>query len=235
MATGRAPTEVSAPIGIAILAKAPIPGFAKTRLIPLLGGHVAAALQEWLLKRIVATARAAALGPVTLWCAPDCTHPAFLACREAGGETGSETGLETGQVRLRRQPDGDLGARMQAAAADAGPTLILGTDCPQMTVADLRAAAAALGQGNDAVLVPADDGGYLLLGIREFRADLFEGIDWSTPAVLAQTRRRLSAAGWRWHELSAQWDIDRPEDVARLVDLCPELAAILREGSSATG
>ncbi|HEX2725191.1 MAG TPA: glycosyltransferase, partial [Beijerinckiaceae bacterium] len=88
---------------LAILAKAPIPGFAKTRLIPLLGPDGAARLQERLIERTLATALAGAVGPVTLWCAPDDSHPAFQsAARQCG-------------VRLARQPDGDLGVRMLAA------------------------------------------------------------------------------------------------------------------------
>ena len=72
------------PVAIAILAKAPLPGLAKTRLIPQLGAAGAAALQGWLLRRTVATALAAAVGPVTLWCAPDEGHPAFAACCGSG-------------------------------------------------------------------------------------------------------------------------------------------------------
>ncbi|MBL8419518.1 MAG: glycosyltransferase, partial [Dechloromonas sp.] len=61
-------------IGLAILAKAPVPGLAKTRLIPHLGADGAAALQRWLLERIVTTALAADIGPVSLWCTPDIGH-----------------------------------------------------------------------------------------------------------------------------------------------------------------
>ncbi len=67
------------PVAVAILAKVPIPGLAKTRLIPLLGAAGAAALQERLIERTVATACAAAVGPVTLWTTPDESHPVFEA------------------------------------------------------------------------------------------------------------------------------------------------------------
>src|SRR5450631_4034386 len=114
-------------VAVAILAKAPIPGTAKTRLIPSIGAHAAAALQERLTERSVATALAANIGPVTLWCAPDPSHVSFreLAVRH--------------KITLKRQPDGDLGQRMLAAMN--GPTLVIGSDCPVLAAEHLRAAA----------------------------------------------------------------------------------------------
>ena len=74
-------------VGIAILAKAPVPGLSKTRLIPRLGADGAASLQRWLLQRTLATAIDADTGPVTLWCAPDQGHPDFVACAACGVDT----------------------------------------------------------------------------------------------------------------------------------------------------
>src|SRR5262249_58247973 len=91
------------PVALAILAKAPLPGLAKTGLAPALGANGAAALQGRLIVRAVETARAANIGPVTLWAAPDQDHPAFQTLAALFG------------VALARQPDGDLGARMLAA------------------------------------------------------------------------------------------------------------------------
>src|SRR5215467_14599348 len=105
MAMSRASPE---PIAVAILAKAPLPGFAKTRLAPALGADGAAALQGRLIERAVDTARAANIGPVTLWAAPDQDHPAFQTLAALFG------------VTLSRQPDGDLGDRMLAALDVAG-------------------------------------------------------------------------------------------------------------------
>src|ERR1700676_230591 len=95
----------SSRIAIAILAKAPIPGLAKTRLIPSIGAHAAAVLQERLTERAVASALASDVGPVTLWCAPDPGHISFreLATRH--------------KITLKRQPDSDLGQCMFAAMA----------------------------------------------------------------------------------------------------------------------
>ena len=170
-------------VTIAILAKAPIPGLTKTRLIPSIGAHAAAILQERLTERTVATALAAAVGPVTLWCAPDPSHPSFrdLVTRHA--------------VTLKRQPNGDLGARMLAAMAASGhSTLVIGTDCPAFTAENLRAAAHAL-RDADVVLIPAEDGGYVLIGARVAHPQLFSGIAWGTASVIAETRARIAALG----------------------------------------
>jgi rSAM/selenodomain-associated transferase 1 len=209
--------EAPAPTGIAILARAPVPGRVKTRLIPLLGAQGASALQAWMLRRTVATALAAGLGPVTLCCDGDLDHPDILRCRELG------------PLGIRPQAAGDLGRRMLAAIEDsttAGGTLVIGTDCPVLGAAQLRAAALDLAR-RDAVLVPAEDGGYVLIGMKAPAAAAFAGIAWGGPQVMAQTRQALAALGWRWTELATLWDVDRAEDVERLVALFPELATPL--------
>jgi glycosyltransferase A (GT-A) superfamily protein (DUF2064 family) len=94
------------------------------------------------------------------------------------------------------------------------PLLIVGTDCPALTPAHLQQAADAL-QTHDAVLIPAEDGGYVLIGLRRALPEVFRRVDWSTPRVLAQTRERLSAVGALWAELPTLWDVDEPQDWAR--------------------
>lgn len=210
----RAMTEDS--VEIAVLAKAPIPGLAKTRLIPHLGADGAAALQRWLLRRTLGTALAADLGPVTLWCAPETDHPDFAACQAIG------------PVRLCRQPDSDLGGRMHAAveaSSSAAGTLVIGTDCPALTPEVLREAAAALRE-REAVVVPAEDGGYVLIGLKQPALSVFQHVDWSTDKVMAQTRRQLQAAGLTWQELAPLWDVDRWEDVERLIRVFPEAVSL---------
>ena len=157
------------PISIAVLAKAPVSGLAKTRLIPALGAARAARLQARLIERTVETACASGTGPVTVWATPDETHAAFQALHSRR------------DVALARQPHGDLGARMLAALkASGGPTLVIGTDCPVMMPAHLRMAADVLRGGADAVVCPAEDGGYVLIGMRKPLAALFAGMAWST-------------------------------------------------------
>jgi rSAM/selenodomain-associated transferase 1 len=202
-------------IDVAIMARAPVPGLAKTRLIPALGAAGAARLQSWLLQRTVAMALAADVGPVSLWCAGDPAHPDFAAYAQLG------------QVSLRVQPEGDLGWRMLAAirAASAG-VLVIGTDCPALTPLHLHEAAAALA-GNDAVVTPAEDGGYVLIGMRIPAPELFTRIDWGSENVMAQTRLRLRELGWVWHEPATLWDVDRPADLERACQAFPALGSLL--------
>lgn len=94
--------------------------------------------------------------------------------------------------------------------------VLIGSDCPGLKPADLRAAVRALRSGADAVLAPAEDGGYALIGLRRVSRRLFRGVEWGGPEVLSQTRRRLARLRWRCKELRTVWDVDRPEDVERL-------------------
>jgi rSAM/selenodomain-associated transferase 1 len=193
------------PVAIAVLAKAPVAGFAKTRLIPALGAGRAARLQARLIERAVDTACAAGAGPVTVWTTPDETHAAFQALRTRRG------------IALARQPNGDLGARMLAALkASGGATLVIGTDCPAMMPAHLRMAADVLRGGADAVVCPAEDGGYVLIGMRKPLPALFAGMMWGTAEVMAETRRRMRYHKLTWQEPATLWDVDVPEDLPRL-------------------
>ena len=207
-------------VGVAILARAPIPGAAKTRLIPALGAVGAARLQRWMLQRTVAMALVADVGPVSLWCAGDPAHPDFAVCRAFG------------RVDLHPQAEGDLGERMLAAVASSptpAGTLVIGTDCPALGAAHLRESARALG-GNDAVVIPAEDGGYVLVGMKTPAPEAFAGVDWGSARVMAQTRQRLAALGWRWHEADPLWDVDLPQDLERLYANYPDASAI-RDGA----
>ncbi len=198
---------MSVATAVIVMAKAPLPGFAKTRLIPALGADRAAALAERLLHAAVAEAVAAGIGPVDLCCAPDRTHPAFA--RHAGG-----AGIE-----LSEQGDGDLGTRMARAferrLANGRRAVMIGTDAPTLDAAMLAHAAGALSDA-DAVFVPAFDGGYALIGLRRAAPTLFDGMRWSTSTVMACTRERLAAAGLTHLELPAVADIDEPADLVHL-------------------
>ena len=200
---------------ILIFAKAPTPGQVKTRLIQALGERGAAELQRQLIERTLHTAAAAALGAIELWCTPGPEDPFLAACAKRHG-----TGLRT-------QGEGNLGTRMaralESVLAAGSPGLLIGCDCPVLTPAYLREAAAALAGGNDAVFGPAEDGGYVLVGLaRRPTAELFEDIVWGTATVMQETRARLARGNWRWRELALLWDVDRPEDLPRLRQLRTE-------------
>lgn len=192
---------------MAVFAKAPVPGFAKTRLIPALGPQGAARLQAILTCRALKTALAADLGPVTLWCAPDSTHPAF------------EAFAQRWPIRLAVQSGADLGARMLGAFAAAGrkPLALIGTDCPCLEPDDLRQAIQVLHGGADVAMAPAEDGGYGLIAAARPLPMLFAGMPWSTTAVGALTRERAAGAGLRLHALRTVWDVDIPADYQRLL------------------
>ena len=206
---------------VIVMAKAPVPGYAKTRLIPALGELRAAALAERLLEHALDQALAADIGPVDLCCAPDRLHPAFA--RQA-----TRKGIE-----LSVQGEGDLGARMQRAfarwlaqgmtkqdmaqegMAQQGMALMIGTDAPALDAAILRRAAAALAE-HDAVFVPALDGGYALIGLRRPAPRLFDSMPWSTAEVMARTRERLAESGLSHAELPPLPDIDNAADLVHL-------------------
>ncbi len=190
-------------VAIAILAKAPLAGLAKTRLAPELGPGGAAALQARFIERTVETARKAATGPVTLWAAPDRDHPVFQTLSALLG------------VALEKQPAGDLGDRMLAALA-GGPTLAIGTDCPALNAEHLRSAAEALRSGVDAVVIPVEDGGYALIGTKRPEPGLFADMPWGTASVMAETRRRLTRLGLTWREPARLWDVDTVADLDRM-------------------
>ena len=198
-----------------LFAKAPVAGAVKTRLIPVLGAERAARLHERLMLRALETLIKADVGPVEICCAPDTSHAFFADCRRRFG------------VALMRQCEGDLGERMRdafdVALLTAPCALIVGADCPSITVDDVRDAATQLAR-HDAVLIPADDGGYVLIGARGTHPNMFDGIDWGEATVLAAQRDQFCALGWCWHEGAIRWDVDRPEDLARLIELDPPIA-----------
>lgn len=191
--------------GILVMAKAPVPGAVKTRL--RLAPEEAARLQAAMISDAVEKARR--LAPATVAATP-------------AGELDAVRRLVGGEVPVVAQAEGDLGDRMLAGARrlfsrEGGPVLILGTDAPTLAPDLIRDAARSLEDGgHDAALAPSEDGGYVLIGLREPHADLFEDIAWSTPQVRRQTLDRARTAGLSVYETAPWHDVDTPEDLARL-------------------
>jgi rSAM/selenodomain-associated transferase 2/rSAM/selenodomain-associated transferase 1 len=204
----RFPNEREEPPTLQIFAREPVPGEVKTRLARSIGDEAAAQVYAELAARCLAAAALArnqgTFGRVELWC----TRLADAACCAAWAH---HYGFE-----LHEQSSGDLGARMQMASASAlarGERIVLvGTDCPELDAAALAGIATAL-DGADAALIPAQDGGYVAIGLAR-PLDVFAAVPWSTPEVAAVTRARLAAAGARWRELPALRDIDDEADLA---------------------
>ena len=188
------------------MSRAPVPGRTRRRLIPAIGAERAAALHKAMIHRAVESALASGIGPVELWCTPNPDHEVFLRLQRDAG------------VTLHTQIGRDLGARMHAAIeAKPGATVVIGTDCPSLEPGDLvRAAEALHADTADAVVAPAFDGGYVLIGVSGTRPELFADVDWGTERVLAQTREHARTAGLRLLELDARQDVDRPTDLKAL-------------------
>ena len=214
MATDPDHAELPIPGGsVAVLAKAPVAGHAKTRLAPTLGAAGAARVHRQLVLRTLETVQRAGLR-LQLWGDP-VGHRFFRALARAQG------------CPTLAQPAGDIGARMHAAfvyhaGRSAAPLLLIGTDCPVLEAAHLREAARRLCAGDEAVFTPAEDGGYVLVGLRRPVPELFENMVWSTEQVMAQTRERLQRLGLRYSEMPTLWDIDRPADWLRWQAMNPQ-------------
>jgi len=192
---------------IVIFAKAPQPGFAKTRLIPALGADGAAQLARDMLAHTVQAALAADIGPVELCATPAIHEPAW-----------QDVSLPA-DVRVSTQCSGDLGIRLAEAAQRAlgrgEAVLLLGTDCVEMDAELLRAAAQEL-QQHDAVIHGTSDGGYALLGLKRFSPFLFDDIPWSTDEVASATLDRLGQLGWSVYVGQMLHDVDEPQDLPYL-------------------
>ncbi len=186
---------------IAVFAKVPQAGAVKTRLIPALGAEGAAALQARLITRTLATAHAVPDASVTLWLSGPIESWA----------------VPPGQ-RWEVQRGADLGARMHqtflATLARSRVCVLIGTDCPALHPAHLLRAFSELEQ-HDVVVVPAEDGGYVLIALKAPQPALFEGIEWGRPTVLQATRARIDAARLRAAYLPALPDLDTPADLER--------------------
>lgn len=192
---------------IIIFAKAPLPGFAKTRLIPVLGAAGAAKLAHWMLHQTLNSAVDAAIGPIELCVTPEITTPAWSGVEMVQG------------IEISAQGDGDLGARLARAAQRAlehdAAVLLIGTDCVEMSAPLLREAAVTL-KRKGAVIYPAADGGYALLGLTEFHPSLFSNIAWSTDSVASETIGRIGQLGWSLEVGALLHDVDEPDDLKRV-------------------
>jgi rSAM/selenodomain-associated transferase 1 len=210
-----------------LFAREPVPGRVKTRLIPALGAAGAARLYARLLGLALAAGRGCACARRQLWCAGVTDQDADAGCGRDVHGRGDANSLcarlaAAHGFSFHRQPEGDLGARMatalDAALVDTDRAVLIGSDCTDYSPDYLDTAFAALND-HDAVLGPAADGGYVLIGLRRPAPGLFTAIAWGSASVLAETRAALREAGLTWFELPTLRDLDRPEDLGH----CPDL------------
>lgn len=189
---------------LVVLAKAPVPGRAKTRLCPPLSLVDAAALAEAMLRDVLV--RAWPVGRRTL-ATFGAGHPAWDEAEALGW-------------RITEQRGEHLGARMWNAACDARgahtqPVLILGTDAPHVAPVLIDEALDAVGT-HDAAVVPAADGGYVAIAVHANALPLFGRLSWGTPEVLSQTLRAAERSGLRLHVTPSTYDLDEIADLRRL-------------------
>jgi rSAM/selenodomain-associated transferase 1 len=192
-----------------VFAKEPVPGQVKTRLAAAYGVERAAAIYRDLTAVTLAHARAARaaglVGAIELWCSPTVNSSWFAALA-----------FDTGASLHAQSDDSNLGERMSHAIADAlargTSVLLIGTDCPWLDPEALRRAGNALAS-HDAVLGPAEDGGFVLVGARQSIA--FGVARWSTSHACADAGAAFTRTGLHWCALPASWDVDEPADYER--------------------
>ena len=192
---------------VCIFAKAPRAGEVKTRLAHAVGADRAAQLAAAMLQDTIGEVTRAGL-------------PTVLATTEPKA-------LQAYGLEVWDQGGGDLGQRLERvirrATALTGYALCIGADSPALTALELLEAQRALGD-HDAVLAPAEDGGFVLLGLKHCPAGLLSEILWSHASTGTAVRGRLEQRGYRVTTLPQGWDIDHVEDLERLGGLPPQVA-----------
>ena len=193
-------------VTVCVFAKPPRAGEVKTRLSGALGRAGAATLAKGFF--------------ADTWASVSCRPWAHVLL----ATTDSEPPVLPGPTSTERwlQGSGDLGDRMESVLARAlglrlgDPVLALGCDSPDLPFDRLELAREAL-SSHDAVLGPAEDGGYYLLGLKRCPPGLLAGLPWSTAETCARTHERLVEAGLSVHRLEPWFDVDTPEDLSRLI------------------
>ena len=187
-----------------IFVRAPRLGEVKTRLAAAMGADEALAAYRVLVQTVLTSL--APLAPVEVHYTP-------------GNAADEVRSWVPPRWLLRAQGPGDLGARMdlaftEALAGGAERVALIGSDCPAITVQDIEDAWAAL-TDHDLVLGPATDGGYWLIALKRAQPALFQGMPWSTSAVLRETLARAVHAGLSVGLLRELADVDTEEDWLR--------------------
>ena len=194
-----------------MFAKTPLSGHVKTRLAADIGNQAALDVYKQLLEKTLHTVVSSKLSPVELWLDSD-NQDIWL-----------QDSINRLAVPVQQQSGIDLGERMASAfektLGDADFCVLIGTDCPLLDMSYLSDACAALHSGIEIVIGPAEDGGYVLIGLRNCKPELFASIDWSTSAVMQQTLQTIDDQQWQHKELPVLWDIDRLADWRRWTEL----------------
>jgi hypothetical protein len=198
-------TPAVSPSTIMLFARTPVVGQVKTRLIPHLGAQRACRLHRSMLEFGLQQLQQTQADELQLW---------------LSDESRALDSIIPQGLSRHRQQGADLGSKMAYGFAynftrGSGAVIVAGSDCPQLVASHYHRALLAL-EHHDAVIIPALDGGYVLLGLRRFEASLFTDIPWGQASVYQKTTDKLVAMDWRWCALEPLADIDRPEDLVHL-------------------
>ena len=191
---------------VIVLAKAPVAGKVKTRLMPQYTAEQAAELHQQMVKAVVAKV----CGVFDdVWLAVDDVDHGFF----------KELQLEF-DFELHSQGQDGLGSRLQTLSAasfvlDDKPVIFLGSDSPHVHISRYQSAASALQQCN-IVIGPVEDGGYDLIGMTRHYPSVFDNIHWGTDSVFCETMRNISDLGLEVNALDMSFDLDRAEDIKRV-------------------
>lgn len=197
-----------------IFTKSPVLGEVKTRLQPDYSPEESLKIHKSLMLKTLELTKKLDGIDIELCCAPDRNSMFFLGCEN------------NFPIQLTNQQGADLGEKMAFSFSVALQTyeyvVVIGTDCPDIDEGYLQQAFDALSEV-DAVIGPAADGGYVLLGLKQFSPEIFKDISWGKDSVFKQTQDALNDLGWSLHKLETKYDIDRPEDLHRYKYLLNEL------------
>ena len=192
---------------IIVFAKEPVAGHVKTRLARDIGDEAALRIHQEMVNETVAMASQSALAKLELYVSENLQHPLFQSIAKQQG------------IQVYLQQGSNLGERMFSALneslGNASYCILIGTDCPVMSADYIEQAFDALEQGQDVVIGPAEDGGYVLIGASRVEACWFNNIDWGSQRVLEQSRQALISSAANFQQLQPLWDIDQLSDLQR--------------------
>lgn len=198
---GRALEQMAARLTrILVFAREPVAGKAKTRLIPALGPEGAARLARVMLGHALIEAARANIGSVELVGDP---HPDIWGQPVEGVTTSAQIGADLGER---------MGEAVERTLAAGERAVVTGTDCPGLDAARITEAARCL-ETHDVAIIPATDGGYVLIGFARFDEAIFAGVGWSKASVLTTTLSNIGTLGWSVWQGEPLADIDDPEDL----------------------
>lgn len=204
-------TNIEKNVCLQVFARAPVRGRVKSRLMAALGADKTLDLYRWLLQRSLHSAAAVSVAARELWLSEPVSAaestlwpPVFCHYVQQGESLGER-----------------MGCAMQQGLSRQQGVVLMGCDCPGLDQAYLQTAVDALRQGYSAVLGPAVDGGYVLLGLSSYEPALFGNLPWGSDRVLDLTLSLLNARGYRVNLLKPLQDIDRVSDLEALRPLLP--------------